>query len=537
MKPEHQGKGYVEVALFAEEEDVTPEKAKVIEIVQECHSRGYRYDEIAILTPNNNTVIEASGWLNENGIPFISHSTLDVRRRKSAGEFIALLRFLDSPVDDLSFSVFVLGDMFGQLCQRKNSPISHAHVAQFIFEERTRRGRPLYAAFREHFKSLWDEYFEHLFNVVGYLPLYDLLSESYKIFDVFRTVPSEEAALVKLLEVVKTFEREGANTVKDFLEYSEDESTGEVWKIDVPKNIDALQVMTVHKSKGIEFPVVIVILHDQPLRVSGTIVNEDENSVWLLKVSRQMGDNVEILGEMLEREKFNDTVDALNKLYVAFTRAEKEMYVVGVYKKERKEPTRFLPEFGYEPSAKPRVQAAAFTPENAFESFHHTERKALGVQTYETIGIQETKRGEFVHRIFSHIDFASADLEAQIDEVLVRVQSVMRFDLPVDKVKSTVAEFLSDDIVHSYFARREGRIVLREQDLTNRHGALYRADRIIIDAEAVTVMDFKTGSDEREDEYVQQVSNYMAMMKEIYPEKKIDGVIAYVDLRKTRSIT
>ncbi len=536
VKPEHQGKGYVEVALFPEEEDVTSEKARVIEIVQECHSRGYRYNEIAILTPNNNNVIEASGWLNENGIPFISHSTLDVRRRKSAGEFIALLRFLDSPVDDLSFSVFVLGDIFGRLCQRNHHPVSQARIARSIFEERTQRRRPLYAAFREQFKSLWDEYFEHLFNVVGYLPLYDLLSESYKIFDVFRISPTEEAALVKLLEVVKTFEREGSNTVKDFLEFSDDESINEVWKIDVPKNIDALQVMTVHKAKGIEFPVVIVILHDQPLRGSGTVLEEDENSVWLLKVNKQMGENVDILGAILEREKFKDAVDALNKLYVAFTRAEKEMYVVGVYKKERKEPTRFLPEYGYEPSAKPDVHAAAVESENVFESFHHTARKALGVHTYESIGMQETKRGDFVHRIFSYIDYAAADLDAQIDAILERVQSEMRFDFPHDKIKSTVAEFLSHVSIHAHFVHKEGRTVLREQELTNRHGALYRADRVIIDGDRVTVMDFKTGSDEKENEYIQQVSDYMSMLKEIYPEKKIDGLIAYIDLKKTRSI-
>jgi ATP-dependent exoDNAse (exonuclease V) beta subunit len=481
-------------------------------------------------------VIEASGWLNENGIPFISHSTLDVRRRKSAGEFIALLRFLDSPVDDLSFSVFVLGDIFGRLCRRNNHPVPPEHIARLIFEERTQRRRPLYAAFRERFKFLWDEYFEHLFNVVGYLPLYDLLSESYKIFDVFRTSPTEEAALVKLLEVVKTFEREGSNTVKDFLEFSEDDTNNEVWKIDVPKNIDALQVMTVHKAKGIEFPVVIVILHDQPLRGSGTVLDEDENSVWLLKVNKQMGENVDVLGSMLEREKFNDTVDSLNKLYVAFTRAEKEMYVVGVYKKERKEPTRFLPEFGYEPSAKPDVHAAAFKSENVFESFHHTARKALGVQTYESIGMQETKRGDFVHRIFSYIEYAAADLNAQIDAVLQRVQAEMRLELLHDKMKSSVVEYLSDARVHGYFVYKEGRTVLREQELTNRHGALYRADRVIIDAAHVTVMDFKTGSDENENEYILQVSNYIGMLKEIYPEKNIDGVIAYVDLKKMRSI-
>ena len=264
VTPEHTGKGYVEVDVIQEQEGDHPEKDSLLTIVKECRSRGYRYSEIAILTPNNSSVIEVSGWLNEEGIPIISHSTLDVRRRKSAGEFIALLRFLDSPVDDLSFVTFILGDVFSNTldegkqrnCAQRPDPIY-----------RRTAGPQAVVRFIRHSASilriLWDEYFEHLFNVVGYLPLYDLVSEAYKIFDVFQSSPDEEASLVKLLEVIKTFEQQGANTMKNFLEYSEDETTDDVWKIDIPKDINALQVMTIHKAKGIEFPVVIVLLYDQ----------------------------------------------------------------------------------------------------------------------------------------------------------------------------------------------------------------------------------------------------------------------------------
>ena len=537
MTPEHTGKGYVEVDIVEEQEGDPPEKLALRTIIEECRSRGYRYSEIAILTPTNNHVIEVSGWLNEKGIPIISHSTLDVRHRKSAGEFIALLRFLDSPVDDLSFATFILGDVFSNTLANGKTGIARNDFARFIVEERARGRGPLYTAFREHFPNLWNEYFEHLFNVVGYFPLYDLVSEATKIFDVFQSSPDEEASLVKLLEVIKAFEQQGANTMKNFLEYSDDDATEDVWKIDIPKDIDALQVMTIHKAKGIEFPVVIVLLYDQSPRGKSFLLREDEHSVSILKVNKKIAENIDEIRELLEAEQFRDRVDAFNKLYVAFTRAEKEMYVVSVYKKERKEPTIFLPQKGYESAPKPSVSASDIQKENIFKPFHHTTRKPLFVQAYVNVGAQETKRGDFVHRIFSSIEFIEDSLDTQVDAAIARANREMPALLSLDEVKLLVHECLNDLGMRDWFIRKEERIVLREQDLTNGDGALYRADRIIIDPKTVTVVDFKTGGDESENDYVVQVKNYIEMLKEIYPDKEVIGRLAYVDLKKVRSVS
>ena len=534
---EHKGKGYVEVDIIEEREGDPPEKRALHTIIEECRSRGYRYSEIAILTPTNNHVIEVSGWLNEQGIPIISHSTLDVRRRKSAGEFIALLRFLDSPVDDLSFATFVLGNIFNNTLACGDSGIARNDLSRFIVEERGRGRGPLYTAFREHFKKLWDEYFEHLFNVVGYLPLYDLVSEAYKIYDVFQSSPDEEASLVKLLEVIKAFEQQGANTMKNFLEYSDDEAAEDVWKIDIPKDIDALQVMTIHKAKGMEFPVVIVVLYDQSPRGKNFLLREDEHSVSILKVNKKIADNIDEIRELLEEEQFRNTVDAFNKLYVAFTRAEKEMYVVGVYKKERKEPTIFLPQQGYASGPKPSVNVSDLQKENIFKPFHHTIRKPFAVQAYENVGALETKRGDFVHRVLSCIEFIEDDPRVQVDAAIAHASRELPAPLSLDEVKSMVHECLNDRGMRDWFIRKEERSVLREQELTNRDGALYRADRIVVDAKTVTVVDFKTGGDESEGDYVDQVKNYVGMLREIYPDKEVHGCLAYIDLKKVRSVS
>ncbi|MGA7161741.1 MAG: UvrD-helicase domain-containing protein [Bacteroidota bacterium] len=536
VTPEHDGKGYVEVDVVQEGEDEPAEKHILMNIVDECRSRGYRFNEIAILTPNNTNVIEVSGWLNEHGVPIISHSTLDVRRRKSAGEIIALLRFLDSPVDDLSFAAFILGNVFSNAIEKRKGSAGLNDIRQLIIESRARNRDPLYTAFRDRFKNVWDQYFEHLFNVVGYLPLYDLVSEAYKIFDVFNTSPNEEASLVKLLEVIKVFEQQGANTMKNFLEYSEDE-TDDAWKIDVPKDIDALQVMTVHKAKGIEFPVVIVLLYDNLPRGKSFLLRENEDSISILKVNKKIAENVEQIGKLLKEEHFRDTVDAFNKLYVAFTRAEKEMYVVGVYKKEVKEPTKFLPQTGYGPAQKPAVAASVVQKENIFVPFHHTVRKPLFVQAYETVGRQEAKRGDFIHRVFSYIEFIEDDVDSQLNAAIERARCEMLAPDSLEELKKVMRQSLDEPNLRKCFIRMEKRSILLERELSNRDGALYRADRIIVDPENVTVVDFKTGGDESESDYILQVRNYMAILKEIYPDKEAKGYIAYVDLKRTRSVS
>ncbi|MDH3252893.1 MAG: UvrD-helicase domain-containing protein, partial [Ignavibacteria bacterium] len=110
--PEKLGTGYVEVSILAHDDESAPEKDRLMSIISDVTKRGFRYRDIAIITPTNDDVVRVSGWLNDRQIPFISHSSLDIRKRKSVGEIISLLRFLDSPVDDLSFTSVVFGDLY-----------------------------------------------------------------------------------------------------------------------------------------------------------------------------------------------------------------------------------------------------------------------------------------------------------------------------------------------------------------------------------------------------------------------------------------
>ena len=58
-------------------------------------------------------------------------------------------------------------------------------------------------------------------------------------------------------------------------------------------------------------------------------------------------------------------------------------------------------------------------------------------------------------------------------------------------------------------------------------------DRVIIDEDGVTVMDYKTGGENKaEKQDILQLKNYMRILKDLYPDKRIEGMIAYIDLKE-----
>jgi ATP-dependent exoDNAse (exonuclease V) beta subunit len=106
-------------------------------------------------------------------------------------------------------------------------------------------------------------------------------------------------------------------------------------------------------------------------------------------------------------------------------------------------------------------------------------------------------------------------------------------DYPVDAVKRELLGFLLHEGVRSYFVPKHGRVIRREQDFSDPEGNLLRMDRVIIDEDRVVVMDYKTGGEKKaEERYVSQLKNYIRILKDLYPDKAIEGIIAYVDLKE-----
>lgn len=528
-------KGYVEVVSLKKDEENESQRDKILEIVAHCHACSYHYGDITILTPKNDDVVSISGWLNGAHIPFISHSSLDIRGRSITGDIIALLRFLDSPVDNISFATFLLSDTFRRILIADGMPAVKEEFYSFILQtKKAGHSSPLYTSFRSRYKSYWDRYFDELFDIVGYLPMYDLVSEIYKQFRLFDLRVNEEGTLVKLLEVIKDFEEKGRNNLKDFLAFVEEEGDEADWNVTVPRGVDAVSVMTIHKAKGLDNRVVIVLLVDSKPRADNLFVEETEEGVRLVRITQKTAEQDGGLQTLYDRKCLEHTVDDLNKLYVACTRAREEMYIISVTNDRVDEPSKFLPVEGYETSAKPSVERKEKPFEPIASVVFSAQRLPPSIVVPEKLALYERKRGEAIHDILSKIEFVDAHIESIISTAAKEIVGSWMGSLEIAHLVMLVLEFLQVPDVMPFFARVEGRSILNEQEFVNPEGRLFRMDRIVVDAQTITVVDFKTGEDK--DSYTDQLHGYVEILSSYYPGRAILGALAFVDRKKVRLI-
>jgi ATP-dependent exoDNAse (exonuclease V) beta subunit len=537
VKEDHRGSGVAEVIRCEKREDEPAEKEKIQNLIKDLIQRGYSYSDIAILAYRNEDVVNVTAWLNEVNIPFISYSSLDIRTRKLTAEIVALLTFLDSPPDDLSFAGFVLGEIFRKILERDGKALELKALHAFFF--RNRKKAPLYKAFQEEFPGLWETYFETLFKSTGYLPLYDLANETYRVYRVFDHFREEEATLVKILEVIKNFEGEGRNNPGDFLKYASDEEAGESdWTMDVPAGINAVKVMTIHKAKGLESPVAIVLLYEESSRGFKYIIDEEVDGAYLLKINQQIMKASPFLQEKYEEERLKDLVNKLNTLYVGFTRAEDELYIVGVGATRNQFPIDLLKEIGSQIGWKraPRSRSPEMTQER-MDLFHPPDTIKFPFTAAEELNLEERLRGEFIHRVLYSFEGVGENTELELDRIIKRVNDELKTDYPPEAIKKNLLEFLNHNEISPYFRVIPSRVVKKEQEFSDARGNLFRMDRVIFEGDQISVIDYKTGTDkETENEYISQLKNYIRILKEVYPGKKVEGVIAYVDLKEIKKV-
>ncbi|MGD0228930.1 MAG: UvrD-helicase domain-containing protein [Syntrophorhabdales bacterium] len=535
-------RGFVETCMLERGDGEPPEKERIYDLLDRLRERGYRYPDIAILAPRNDDVVKVTTWLSEKKVPFVSYSSLDIRRRKIIGEIVSLLTFLDSPLDDLSFATFILGDILGATLEKAHVTADSGVFHDLCFRNRGKGRKPLYKVFQEERPDMWDAYFDRLFRLSGYLPLYDLVVEVYRVFDVFGIFPGEEAALSRMLEVIKDIEAKGGGTRRGFLEFALAGGSDEAdWNIDIPYGVDAVKVMTVHKAKGLEFPVVILLLYGERNKGFRYIVQEDEESITLLRLRKGML-RADDAFEMRYREEETKVMAArLNSLYVAFTRAGSELYVIGV-KGERERglfPFPLLPDtpcFSMgEPWEAPPDTAKEARP--AVEALHHTAFLESPHAPEEELRFEEKKRGEVVHKVLSLVGSGSGDILSGLDEILDAVRHEAGADAVPEGLERTIADFLEDDAIAPLYGERPGRVVMVEQELADSEGRLFRVDRLVVDPDRVVVVEYKTGREaENEARHLAQMTTYLRIVGELYRGRRVEGLIAYVDLLRMRRV-
>ena len=528
-------KGYVEVNRISRGDEDHPEQGIVVDLVKSARARNHPLGSVAILAQTNAQVLDIGGWLNSAGIPFLSYSNLDLRKRPIIMEIVSLIAWLDSPLDDLAFASFVMGELFSRFADQRH-PTSTGDgpvIRRFLAEARARKQRPLYPAFRSSFPDLWETGFAPLLARVGYLPAYDILCEISKTYDLFALAPEDQTSLAGLLDAVKDLEAEGAASLKDLLRVAlaeEGEEEDEAWSLSSQKKADAVTVMTIHKAKGLQFPVLIVLLSDGRWPSDSMKLVERDGKISFLHIPQKSAPFHPQLQQTFDHDLLLQRADALNRLYVALTRAEHELYVVLIEGEERKFPSLVIPDAG-DPSARPVHAASSPSPGGAAEllpSMHTLRTREEPLHT-ERIGFQETRRGDLLHRILSRIEFIDGDPAAVIAGIVEQEPWISQ-EQP--GTVSTLISFLRTAEIVPLFTRQGGWRVMNEKEFLSRTGTVQRMDRVMVGERDVVLVDYKTGGEGSQSAHREQVGRYLDILSDVYPGKTLRGIIAYVDRRR-----
>lgn len=492
-------------------------------LIDDLIKRGYRLKDIAILTQKNDYVENIANYLLSEGIPSLSFSSLDIRKMPVIMDLISLLKFLNSPLDDLALATFLQSDIF-----HRSSNLSIEEIRDLVFKKA--EDRPLYIEFRNRFEKYWESFFDRPYTRVGYLPLYDLICEIYNTFEIFKNFKNEEACLLKFLEVVKDFEGFQFNNLASFLKEIEEDEDEKRWSLSLPEDIDGINIMTIHKSKGLEFPAVIALLYEKSDKKTNLWITEDKGKGRMVRVTESLKEKGGLLENWyLEKDIFEWSND-LNSLYVCLTRAKRELYVIGVKKsKDKKFPLNLIPFEEYEGKEyfeRNPIEIEKYRYAEIGPLYLKPKREPYYLDIKEISKNEEAIRGDLIHLILKKILFVEDGIEDLIEKEIKRINTLYYYDCEIKT--SDILKFLFRDDVFAFFEKKDRRQILTEKELVDKEGRLLRIDRLVIDPDDLSVIDFKTGT-ESSDEYMYQMKRYLKVVKNIWSDKRVRGFIIYFD--------
>jgi ATP-dependent exoDNAse (exonuclease V) beta subunit len=346
------GKGYVYVEKIVADDEHGDTKEtfsktergeivteKVRNLIGQIRDRGVFEDkDIAILVRRKEEVRLIVKMLLEMGINVESELTVNVKNHPLVRELVSFLRYINVPDDDLSFASFISGTIF---CMQTS--VSMKEILEWITRKRTTDNEQhLYDLFRTDYPGIWNDYFEVLFKTSGYLPLYEFIVFFLRKWSLFDNFPNEAPYFHHICELIKNREVTEENNLSAFIHFLDDNDANpfagtsdseKPFLLKTSESSNAVKVLTIHKAKGLEFPVVILpfmkldTFAASDERDKTKFFTTDDDTLRLLYIKKDFTDISPRLKDLYGKREASYLLDELNNIYVAFTRAEEELYI------------------------------------------------------------------------------------------------------------------------------------------------------------------------------------------------------------------
>ena len=317
-----------------------------------------------------------------------------------------------------------------------------------------------------------------------------------------------------------------------------------------PKN--AIQILTVHKSKGLEFPVVIV-----PYTNWGSKSNVDIPYTWVENVNLE-DRNIDLyIGEMSNRslshldkklvyeiEEKEVLLDTLNLYYVAFTRAIDQLYVSF----ENSEKKANLPNLlaitikdhlSYNKennqllisNQKEKVSELDSQVESVSKPFNlifdNDNNYYNNIHGYLNFSSGENF-GTFFHNVISKVYSNFSDGFDYLDSLSTQPNLDKSY---IDRTKTILNELQKNKSLS--FIYDSNQIIYNEREFRSSDNEILRLDRLIIKDNHAIIIDYKTSKGEND---INQVSNYLSNVK-LCGFNKVSAFLLYVSNQELVEVT
>jgi ATP-dependent exoDNAse (exonuclease V) beta subunit len=516
--------GYVNLNFLDidKEDDVHEMYAnQVLETIKECQNNGFPLDDICVLVRKRKEGVAIANFLNENGIKITSSETLLIKNSDKVNFINSFLKLLIQPNND-SLKVEVLSF----LAEQHHIEDKHQFFVTYL-------------------KDNLDDMFIELKELDIYidkrqclqLPLYELVEHIIRLFNLNAV---SDAYLQFYLDVVLEFTQKQNSDLSAFINYFEKKEDN--LSVVTPENMNAVQIMTIHKSKGLEFSVVIFPYADL------NIYRELEPKVWFPVIAEDYnGFNTLLFNYNKDVEHFGDAgaliynthqsqleLDNINLLYVVLTRAVDQLYIIskkdisskGVVN-EKTYAGMFINYLQHKQLWNDDQLNYSFGTLSPNLNISETE---IGSQPLKMISVpkeahnlnivtksgllwdtqQEAaiERGNLVHLVLSKIK-TKEDIDFAFNDLLVSGDITQENS---EELKTLVLSVMEHPKLKAYY--QDGFKVYNERDIITKSGQLLRPDRLNINSNNdVIIIDYKTGDAKRY--HAAQLNEYDAVLNEM----------------------
>lgn len=516
--------GYVEIN-FSDYTNAIQVLEKTVRTIELLKQQKYTLNNIAILVRNNNEGMLAANYLSQNNIPVISSDSLLLK------EF-----------DEIKFLIHFLKSLSSQ-----HNDIIIAALLKFLFENK-------YIACN-NFNELLEMYKKEK-SILGLLKKNNIhinLTELYKndlpglceeIIRVFGLGEKYPASVQFFMDEVLKYSSGKTNNAGSFVQWWENSS--KKFSVVIPASVNAVNILTIHKSKGLEYPAVIVPFCNWQL-------NKPSENIWITlnhSEKTQLGTGLVKTVKALENTNYKNeyeneinksVLDNINLLYVAFTRAKNALYIYTDNLKKENTISGLLNDYAlnYElqlsgdsvyssgklhPPVPDKNEKANIHPIDKYNTTNKKGEIHIRLRSKQMWDSEETAakkaKGIVLHTALSKIKNAG-DINKAITELLTK--GIIGND-DVQLLFHKINEIVLHPHLERFF--NPNNTIIIESDILLPGGEIARPDRILIEDNEIVVIDFKTGIPKNE--HKTQLLNYTTVLKRMYA-KSVKGALVYTE--------